>query len=95
MGSSIHFRIDDETKRLAMQAAERQQSSLTEIMRQRAEELAAEELAYQSCEHVHWLEQQIVHAFERHDSGGGAFVSDDEVNNRMNDLRMRATQGKL
>ncbi|EKY6621802.1 damage-inducible protein J, partial [Escherichia coli] len=48
MSSTIHFRIDEETKRLAMQAAERQQMSLTELMRQRAEELAAEERRYQS-----------------------------------------------
>ena len=28
--STIHFRIDEETKRLAMQAAERKKMSLTE-----------------------------------------------------------------
>ncbi len=32
MSSTIHFRIDDETKRLAMLAAERQQMSLTELI---------------------------------------------------------------
>ncbi|MGV8924714.1 MAG: hypothetical protein ACOH2G_03410 [Ewingella sp.] len=42
--STIHFRIDDEIKRLAVQAAE---VSLTEVMRQRAEKLAAEERQYQ------------------------------------------------
>lgn len=36
MNSTIHFRIAEETKRLAMQAAERQQVSLTELMRQRS-----------------------------------------------------------
>lgn len=35
--STIHFRIDEKTKRLAMQAAERQKMSLTEVI-----ELAAQ-----------------------------------------------------
>ncbi len=41
--STIHFRIDEETKQLAMQAADRHQVSLMELMWQRAEELAEEE----------------------------------------------------
>lgn len=30
---TIHFRIDEETKRLAMQAAKRHQTGLTKLMR--------------------------------------------------------------
>ncbi len=30
---TIHFRIDEETKRLAMQAAKRHQTDLTKLMR--------------------------------------------------------------
>ncbi|AUX71164.1 DNA-damage-inducible protein J [Erwinia pyrifoliae] len=93
--STIHFRIDDETKRLAMQAAERQKMSLTEIMRQRAEELAAEERQYQGSEHEDWLEQQITAAFSRYDRGEVDFISDDEMNTHMDELKAQAVRGKL
>ncbi|MBK4717197.1 damage-inducible protein J [Tenebrionibacter intestinalis] len=93
--STIHFRIDDETKRLAMQAAERQKMSLTEIMRQRAEELAAEERLHQEGAHDAWLEQQITTAFSRYDAGEGHFISDEEMNSHMDKLKAQATRGKL
>lgn len=93
--STIHFRIDDETKRLAMQAAERQKMSLTELMRQRAEELAAEERQYQDSEHDVWLEQQITQAFSRYDASESQFISDDEMNSHMDELKAQAAQGKL
>ncbi|MTD29006.1 damage-inducible protein J [Erwinia sorbitola] len=93
--STIHFRIDDETKRLAMQAAERQKTSLTEIMRQRAEELAAEERQYQDGEHDAWLEQQITAAFSRYDAGEASFISDDEMSSRMDELKAQAARGRL
>ncbi|MNM93551.1 bifunctional antitoxin/transcriptional repressor RelB [compost metagenome] len=93
--STIHFRIDDETKRLAMQAAERQKMSLTEMMRQRAEELAAEERQYQNSEHDTWLEQQIMSAFSRYDAGEGDFINDEQMNNHMDELKMQAARGKL
>ena len=93
--STIHFRIDDETKRLAMQAAERQKMSLTEIMRQRAEELAAEERQYQEGEHDVWLEQQITAAFSRHDAGESHFISDDEMTRHMDTLKAQAARGRL
>lgn len=95
MSSTIHFRIDEETKRLAMQAAERQQMSLTELMRQRAEELAAEERRYQSSEHEGWLETQIAQAFSRHDAGEGEYISNDDMESRMNTLKQQAMRGKL
>ncbi|EYU14644.1 hypothetical protein [Photorhabdus aegyptia] len=44
---TIRFRIDEETKRLAMLAAKRHQTDLTKLMRQKAEELANEEREYQ------------------------------------------------
>lgn len=93
--STIHFRIDEEIKRLAMKAAERQSMSLTEVMRQRAEELAAEERCYQNSEHESWLEQQIMAAFERYESGEGDFISNDEMNNHMDELKAQAARGKL
>lgn len=95
MMGTIHFRIDEETKRLAMQAAERRRMSLTEVMRQRAEELAAEERRYQNSEHEGWLEQQILDAFSRYEDGESEFISNEEMNNRMNELKMQAARGKL
>ncbi|KEY58951.1 DNA-damage-inducible protein J [Serratia sp. DD3] len=93
--STVHFRIDEETKRLAMQAAERQRTTLTEVMRQRVEELAEEERRYQNSEHDGWLEQQIIEAFSRYDGGEGDFISNDEMNSHMNELKMQAARGKL
>lgn len=93
--STIHFRIDDDVKRLAMQAAERQKKTLTEVMRQRAEELAAEERHYQDSKHDAWLEEQIAAAFSRYDAGESEFISNDEMNTRMEELKAQAAQGKL
>ncbi|AJC66506.1 MULTISPECIES: DNA-damage-inducible protein J [Dickeya] len=92
---TIHFRIDEETKRLAMQAAERRRMSLTEVMRQRAEELAAEERRYQNSEHEGWLEQQILEAFSRYEDGESEFISNEEMNHHMNELKIQAARGKL
>ncbi|WP_413726408.1 damage-inducible protein J [Sodalis sp. RH16] len=93
--STIHFRIDNDTKRLATQAAERHKVSLTELMRQRAEELAEEEREYQSHQHEFWLEQQIEDAFSRYDAGQVEFISNEEMNARMDALKKLAIQGKL
>ncbi len=95
MMGTIHFRIDEETKRLAMQAAERRRMSLTEVMRQRAEELAAEERRYQNSEHEGWLEQQILEAFNRYEDGESEFISNEEMNHHMNELKIQAARGKL
>lgn len=73
--STIHVRIDEETKRLAMQAAE--------------------ERRYQNNEHEDWLEQQIIAAFSRYDSGEGDFISNDEMENRMDELKAKAARGEL
>lgn len=93
--STIHFRIDEETKRLAMLAAQRQQVSLTELMRQRAEELAAEERAQQCQSDDEWLEQEINEAFSRYHKGKSEFISNDEMKHRMEALKAQAAQGKL
>ena len=93
--STIHFRIDDDVKRLAMRAAERQKKTLTEVMRQRAEELAAEERHYQDSKHDAWLEEQIAAAFSRYDAGESEFISNDEMNARMEELKAQAARGTL
>lgn len=93
--STIHFRIDDDVKRLAMRAAERQKKTLTEVMRQRAAELAAEERQYQEGKHDAWLEEQITAAFSRYDAGESEFISNDEMNARMEELKAQAARGTL
>ena len=93
--STIHFRIDEDVKRLAMRAAERQKMTLTEVMRQRAEELAAEERQYQDGQHDAWLEEQITAAFSRYDAGESEFISNDEMNARMEELKAQAARGTL
>ncbi|ADM97970.1 damage-inducible protein J [Dickeya chrysanthemi] len=92
---TIHFRIDEETKRLAMKAAERQQVSLTELMRQRAEELAEEERQYQRHTGDEWLEAKIQEAFARYDAGEVQFISNDEASQRMAVLKAQAARGEL
>lgn len=79
----VHFRIDSETKRLAMQAAKRHQTDLTKLMRLKAEELAAEELEYQKNSHTYWLESEIEKAITRSESGQTIFIEHNESQNRM------------
>ncbi|GKX59986.1 CopG family transcriptional regulator [Leminorella grimontii] len=94
MNSTIHFRIDEETKRLAMKAAERQQTSLTDLLRRRAEELAEEERKLQSNAHEVWLENQVQEAFARYDAGQGQFIDDEEMTRKMAKLRALAERGE-
>jgi len=93
--SNIHFRIDETTKRLAMQAAERKNTDLTKLVRQRVEQLAAEEQEMQSMEQDRWLENAIAEAFEYHENQITHFISDDEMKTRMDVLKAKALKGDL
>lgn len=84
---TIHFRIDEETKRLAMQAAKRHQTDLTKLMRQKAEELAAEEREFQKNAHTCWLEAAIEEAIARSESGQARFIDHKESQRRIAQLR--------
>ncbi|EBX7469634.1 TPA: damage-inducible protein J [Salmonella enterica] len=84
---TVHFRIDEETKRLAMQAAKRYQTDLTKLMRQKAEELADEEREYQKNSHAYWLEKEIEEAVKRCEAGKSTFIGHEESQNRMVILR--------
>jgi antitoxin component of RelBE/YafQ-DinJ toxin-antitoxin module len=86
---TIHFRIDEETKRLAMQAAKRQQTDLTKLMRQKAEELAEEERDYQKNSYTFWLESEIDKAIKRCEDKQNTFISNDESNQRITALRLK------
>lgn len=93
--STIHFRIDEETKRLAMQAAERKKMSLTELVRERVEALADEERRFQLENANMELEALIEQAFSDYDSGKMDFISDEQMNSEMGSLKDLARQGKL
>ena len=93
--STIHFRIDEETKRLAMQAAERKKMSLTELVRERVEALADEERRFQLENANMELETLIEQAFSDYDSWKMEFISDEQMNSEMGSLKDLARQGKL
>ncbi|SMG61991.1 damage-inducible protein J [Cedecea sp. NFIX57] len=86
---TIHFRIDEETKRLAMLAAKRQQTDLTKLMRQKAEELAEEERDYQKNTYAFWLESEIDKAIARSENRQNTFISHDESAQRIAALRLK------
>lgn len=92
---TVHFRIDEETKRLAMQAAKRHQTDLTKLMRLKAEELAAEEREYQKNAHTYWLENEIEKAITRYESGKSMFIGHDESQKRMALLRTQLCENDL
>jgi len=93
--STIHFRIEEETKRLAMQAAERKKMTLTELVRERVEELAEEERQFQLVHADAALEVLIEQAFSDYDGGKMEFISDEQMNSEMDRLKALARQGKL
>ncbi|OCA56843.1 damage-inducible protein J [Photorhabdus namnaonensis] len=90
---TIHFRIDEETKRLAMQTAKRHQTDLTKLMRQKAEDLANEEREYQKNTHAHWLEAEIEKAIDRCENGSAHFIDEVESQRRMALLRNKLSRG--
>lgn len=91
---TIHFRIDSETKRLAMRAAKRHQTDLTKLMRLRAEELAAEEREYEKQSHDRWLALEIEKALARSESGKAVFITHQESQDRIAQLRARLCGGE-
>lgn len=77
-----------------MKSAERRQTSLTDLLRRRAEELAEEERKLQRNEHDIWLENQVQEAFARYDAGQGQFIDDEEMTRKMAALRAQAERGE-
>lgn len=90
---TVHFRIDSETKRLAMRAAKRHQTDLTKLMRLKVEELAAEEYEYQKNSHAYWLESEIEKAITRSEHGQAVFIEHNESQNHMVLLRTKLCGG--
>lgn len=90
---TVHFRIDGETKRLAMQAAKRHQTDLTKLMRLKAEELAEEEREYQKNSHIYWLESEIEKAIAHSESDQAVFIEHNESQKRMKLLRKKLCGG--
>jgi len=73
MEARIQFRIDDETKRLAQQSADRRGVTLSDACRKFAEELADEQRDVES--QSQWLKNEVNAAFSKLDSGKAEFIS--------------------
>lgn len=86
---TVHFRIDSETKRLAMLAAKRHKTDLTKLMRLKAEELAEEERQYQQNLHMYWLESEIEKAIAHSESDQAVFIDNNESQKRIELLRKK------
>ena len=77
MDTRVQFRIDESVKSLAMLAAARRKTTITDACRQVVEELAAEQRELES--HDNWLKCQVDAAFEKLDSGEAKFMSNDNA----------------
>lgn len=81
MESRIQFRINEETKRLAQQSADRRGVTLSDACRKFTEELAEEQLQVESQEQ--WLRQEVENAFAKLDSGRTEFFTQTEAKQLM------------
>jgi antitoxin component of RelBE/YafQ-DinJ toxin-antitoxin module len=81
MEARIHFRIDENTKKLAQLSAERKGITLSDAYRNLTEELAREQLEIEK--HSNWLATQVDEAYEKYSSGRAEFVSNETANAMM------------
>lgn len=77
MESRIQFRINEETKRLAQQSADRRGVTLSDACRKFTEELAEEQLKVES--QAGWLKDEVDKAFAKLDAGKAEFISHKEA----------------
>jgi antitoxin component of RelBE/YafQ-DinJ toxin-antitoxin module len=77
----IQFRINEETKRLAQQSADRRGVTLSDACRKFTEELADEQLEVDMQER--WLRQEVDKAFAKLDSGRAEFFTHDDAKQMM------------
>ena len=94
METRIQFRIDEETKRLAQQMAEKQGRTLSDACRELTEQLA--DAQRKSLAHDEWLTKQVNQAFDKLESGDASFVDHQTAKARMaefkNKIRSRGNQ---
>jgi len=81
METRIQFRINEETKRLAQQSADRRGVTLSDACRRFTEELADEQLQVESQEQ--WLKHEVDNAFAKLDSGRAEFFNQTEAKQLM------------
>ncbi|MFS6804477.1 type II toxin-antitoxin system RelB/DinJ family antitoxin [Edwardsiella tarda] len=84
METRIQFRIEKETKKLAMQALERKGISLSDALRKFINKLAAGEKTM--TKEDTWLKEQIEDTFKNIESGDVRYYSEDEANKSMQDF---------
>lgn len=75
MDARIQFRVDQEVKLLAQQAAERKGSTLSDMCRELALNMAKEQEALMN--HEKWLVEQVREAHKKIAEGKSQFVSND------------------
>ncbi|EKK5437249.1 type II toxin-antitoxin system RelB/DinJ family antitoxin [Enterobacter hormaechei] len=73
METRIQFRINEETKRLAQQSADRRGVTLSDACRKFTEELADEQLKVETQEQ--WLKHEVERAFAKLESGQAEFFA--------------------
>lgn len=81
METRIQFRVNEETKRLAQQSADRKGVTLSDACRKFTEELAEEQLQVESQEQ--WLRHEVENAFAKLDSGRTEFFTQAEARQLM------------
>lgn len=81
METRIQFRVNEETKRLAQQSADRRGVTLSDACRKFTEELADEQLQVDMQEQ--WLRQEVDKAFAKLDSGKSEFFSHEDAKELM------------
>ena len=87
MDTRIHFRISEETKRLAQQMAESQGRTLSDACRDLTEQLANQQRKVVS--HDDWLTEQVDLAFEKFDTGLSVFIEHDQAKSRMTERKAK------
>ncbi|WP_336767009.1 type II toxin-antitoxin system RelB/DinJ family antitoxin [Pantoea ananatis] len=82
METRVQFRVESETKNLAMKALDKKGLSLSDALRAFLEKLASTEKVMTKEET--WLKAQINEAFESVERGEVSYYSEEEAEARMN-----------
>lgn len=82
METRVQFRVESETKNLAMKALDKKGLSLSDALRSFLEKLASTEKVMSKEET--WLKAQIQETFENVERGDVRYYSEEEAEDRMN-----------
>ncbi|MDO6583226.1 damage-inducible protein J [Photobacterium sp. 2_MG-2023] len=92
MEARIQFRVDEQTKKLAQEAAESRKTTLSDECRKLTEALANEQRAKEA--HEDWLNSEIDKAYKRFESGEAEFVSSKEAERIMAEMKAKIKSGR-